>query len=164
MIAATDIAKFWARVDTTGDCWTWTGRLNEHGYGQTPFTSAGTRKAHRVSWMIHNGAIADGLCVCHRCDTPSCVNPAHLFLGTHLDNMRDMASKGRGAKTLATHCVHGHSLADAYIHVRAADGVRQRACRTCAAIRRQTRPTRARSEAAAGIKRRAQVIDLRSAS
>lgn len=75
-------------------CWLWSRGTDQDGYGALKREGYSTR-AHRASWEIHCGPILDGSHVLHRCDTPRCVNPGHLFLGTHTDNMRDMAAKGR---------------------------------------------------------------------
>lgn len=75
-------------------CWLWDGPLNPTGYGiffRKPFP----KPAHRVSYLVFKGDIEEGLCICHKCDTPMCVNPDHLFKGTLLDNMRDRAAKKR---------------------------------------------------------------------
>lgn len=79
-------------------CWIWMKSLTARGgYGQVSYGSYGTEKAHRLSMVaFHGGIPADGLYVCHTCDTPSCVNPNHLFLGDGMDNHKDMVSKGRG--------------------------------------------------------------------
>jgi hypothetical protein len=75
-------------------CHLWTRAIGSGGYGS--LTVGGkTLKAHRVAYELRYGPIPDGLVACHRCDTPSCINPAHLFIGTHGDNARDRESKQR---------------------------------------------------------------------
>lgn len=78
-------------------CWLWTGRLTNSGYGQIAKSTHGEWKAHRLFWRVANGPIPGGLCVLHKCDTPACVNPDHLFLGTQADNVQDMMNKHRSA-------------------------------------------------------------------
>lgn len=76
------------------DCWYWIGNRIRSGYGM--FKDGGKNKvAHRVSWELHRGLIPAGMDVLHKCDVRCCVNPDHLFLGTALDNARDMIAKGR---------------------------------------------------------------------
>lgn len=79
-------------------CWLWTGAYFSTGYGALSINNQNAR-AHRVSWELNRGPIPQGLLVCHKCDTPACVNPDHLFLGTNLDNQRDMIAKGRADRT-----------------------------------------------------------------
>lgn len=76
------------------DCWYWFGAKNENGYGHI-HRGGKDYKAHRVYYERFIGPIPDGLCVLHKCDNPSCVNPEHLFLGTKKDNMQDASKKGR---------------------------------------------------------------------
>lgn len=94
--------RFWAKVKRGPDCWLWTGATTR-GYGHIKRgpANAGTAQATHLSWEIHNGPIPDGLMVLHHCDNPPCVNPEHLYLGTHKDNMRDRAVRGRSRGGLA---------------------------------------------------------------
>lgn len=100
------LERFWNRVDKGGSipshvpklgkCWNWKASKDRKGYG---ICHSGTYdRAHRVMWKVMLGDIPAGLCVLHKCDNPSCVNPDHLFLGTNIDNVKDRQSKGRTAR------------------------------------------------------------------
>jgi hypothetical protein len=75
-------------------CWLWTGPPDAFGYGKISIRHR-MLLAHRVQYEIRVGPIPAGLCILHHCDVPACVNPAHLFLGTRVDNIADMVSKNR---------------------------------------------------------------------
>ena len=86
--------EFWSRVAITEGCWLWCGPVDSSGYGKLRIRF-GFESAHRMAWRVTHGPIPRGQFVLHRCDTPPCVRPDHLFLGTQGDNMRDMVQKGR---------------------------------------------------------------------
>ena len=123
-------------------CWLWTGATVPFGYGRINGgrTGVGVLLAHRASWEIYRGPVPEELCVLHRCDIPQCVNPDHLFLGTHADNVADKIAKGRArfgtsgmeAKTASrraqTHCKRGHLLSGENLIPSAV----HRECKTCA--------------------------------
>ena len=90
--------RFWYHVNKTDGCWEWTGYRDKVGYGRFKMGTKKVFMSHRAAYTLFKGPIPDGLLVCHRCDNPSCVNPDHLFLGTHLDNNLDCVNKDRKGK------------------------------------------------------------------
>jgi len=90
------IQRFMSKVCVCdpNDCWEWQAGRDENGYGRFNYLGDNV-PAQRVSYILHKGEIPFGMLVCHTCDNPSCVNPNHLFLGTHHDNVIDMFAKGR---------------------------------------------------------------------
>jgi hypothetical protein len=90
-----DHCRFLSYVDTSGSCWLWTGGVNRSGYGKFSIKENKNISAHRASHILFKGEIPEGKFVCHQCDIPGCVKPAHLWIGTHQENMKDMANKGR---------------------------------------------------------------------
>lgn len=120
--------RFWSYVspEPMSGCWLWTGWTVRKGYGALAIGGRSAR-ANRLSWEIHRGAIPEGLFVCHKCDVSACVNPDHLYLGSGLDNARDMTTRGRHASQKKTHCPQGHPYEGD--NLRASHGVRR--CRAC---------------------------------
>lgn len=86
--------RFWAAVEKLpSGCWVWTRSTVTSGYGSISVDGRGQR-AHRVSWELHNGPIPNGMDVLHKCDNKPCVNPSHLYLGTDVENQRDINERG----------------------------------------------------------------------
>ena len=103
-----------AHAKRVGSCLEWQGYVRPNGYGMVGTPVEGARYAHRVAWLLVNGEIPEGQFVLHRCDNRRCIEPSHLFLGTHTDNMRDMANKGRqvfqqNPEKVARGPRHGHA-------------------------------------------------------
>lgn len=124
--------RFWDKVDIKGpdDCWEWQRSLNNGGYGRSHFNGKQI-KAHRLSFLLTHHEIPEGMLVLHKCDNPKCVNPDHLFLGTHYDNMQDMKAKGRArnqGRYIKTHCVHGHEYTPENTYLTPKG---KRKCRSC---------------------------------
>jgi hypothetical protein len=139
------IERFWRYIDKGDGCWEWIGRFGGSAsqgerYGVLREPGRDPRReygAHRLSFEIHFGPIPADLFVLHRCDNRSCVRPDHLFLGTQLDNIRDMVAKGRQSQPgPKSHCARGHALTDDNLVFKAGRG---RQCRACLALTARAR-------------------------
>lgn len=118
----------------TNSCWIWTGtRQKCGGHGAFWFRNK-IWKAQRVSWVFFRGEIPPGMMVLHKCNVSYCVNPDHLYLGTHTDNMRDIVRAGNHNMAKKTHCASGHEFTPENTVIRE-NGSRR--CRACG--RRRTR-------------------------
>lgn len=130
------------------DCVEYEGALGPLGYGIAHRYVDGVRRtlgAHRLAWIETHGEIPEGLCVCHSCDNPACVNVEHLWLGTHGDNARDRMSKGRNGDNglrHRSHCSNGHPFNGGNLVMEG----RKRRCRQC--IRDRANAYNARKRAA----------------
>ena len=104
--------RFLEFVKKTHSCWIWKGHILWDGYGQFRGYNSLKMRAHRFSFEYYKHKIPEGMQVLHTCDNPKCVNPEHLFIGTHKDNMHDMTMKGRNVNSSKTHCKHGHEFTE----------------------------------------------------
>lgn len=134
--------RFWSKVDKRGpaECWPWIGGRSKAGYGRFGIGRR-ARVASRVAFAITHRRQPDGI-ICHSCDNPPCVNPAHLWEGSTLDNSLDALSKGRRGNAAA--CARGHEYNEknAYIRLNPKTGRITRTCRVCRRITHQLRKER----------------------
>lgn len=144
-----DIDRFWTLVDRSGGadaCWPWLSGTNPYGYGRFrvhPTTYLATRwlMSHLLGRALRwDGEVREF--VCHRCDNPPCVNPAHLYIGDGFTNMQDCVARGRNPRAQKTHCPQGHEYTPDNTYVNGG----RRTCRECAL--RRSRAQKARRAAA----------------
>lgn len=129
-----DRVRFWAGTakvnsDDPDSCIIWLKSKTEDGYGYFCLPGKVVVRAHRASYLIANGELPSTAFICHRCDNPGCVNPAHLFLGTNRSNILDASAKGRLWNQRKTHCKNGHAFTPENTNTNLRG--RKRQCMTC---------------------------------
>lgn len=130
-LKAAPLADLYPRVErigwdvTASGCWEWRGGRDAHQYG-----SLSNIKVHRIVYAHHHGQPDPGMSIRHTCDNPPCINPDHLVIGTHGDNMRDVRDRGRHWQQQKTHCPKGHPLIEG--NLAEMPNPTHRKCLTCA--------------------------------
>lgn len=131
-VAARVAARFWSKVDRSGECWLWKGHVAGKGYGYFNVVRGIVARAHRLAYEIEHGAIGEGLVIDHLCRNRLCVNPAHLEAVTNRENVL-RGSQDRMVAARTNTCMRGHSLLNARMTPKG------RYCRECARLREAAR-------------------------
>lgn len=119
-------------------CWLWTANLTNSGYGMI-YNPGGDSLAHRLSIVLSGRTIPTGLEAMHKCGVRSCVNPDHLTVGTHAENMREIVEGGRHYLLNRTQCLRGHPYDAENTSYSKTKSGRKRVCKTCRKINRLRR-------------------------
>lgn len=153
------IDRFHSMYEKSNGCFLWNGNRDKKGYGIF-FMKSEAYRAHRVSYLIKNGNISKDKVICHMCDTPSCVNPEHLFEGTHSDNIKDCVNKNRHHFSSRTHCSKGHKYTKETLRkVVRNNGWNMRTCLICKKEHNIKNTERIRGERIANLESQVQLLE-----